>query len=134
MSELSGPLNVILADDEEDIRIVGEMALATVGGFRVRTAEGGLEALELLVQERPDVLVLDVMMPVLDGPTTLSRLRESEEGEPLPVIFMTAKIQPQEIASYMQMGAAGVVTKPFDPMLLADQIRRILIDYRSTSG
>lgn len=134
MSEQGNPLKVILTDDEEDIRIVGEMALATVGGFTVRTADGGQKTLELLAQERPDVLVLDVMMPLMDGPTTLQRLRESEGVETLPVIFMTAKIQPQEIESYLQMGAAGVVTKPFDPMLLADQIRRILIDYRSSSG
>ncbi len=115
MSLIKPPPSVILTDDEQDIRTVGELALSAVGGWRVRCASGGQHALELIAAERPDLLILDVMMPVMDGPTTLRRLRESEEGDPLPVVFMTAKV-PQEagfrgLRLQMEQTGAG----PFAP-------------------
>ena len=126
MSDHDRPLRVVLADDEEDIRTVGELALAAVGGCEVRCAASGEEALALIAQQRPDVLILDVMMPVLDGPSTLRRLRESEAGQPLPVIFMTASVGRDSQLGYVELGAAGVITKPFDPMSLLEEVRALL--------
>jgi CheY-like chemotaxis protein len=80
----------------------------------------------LVSDEKPDLILLDVMMPELDGPSTLRALRDSPRGRDVPVIFMTAKAQPREVESYLALGARGVVVKPFDPMNLPDQVRAIL--------
>jgi CheY-like chemotaxis protein len=120
---------VMVVDDEPDIRAIAELSLASVGGWRVVLAGSGEEALARLDEQRPDLVLLDVMMPGADGPTVLGRLRALEQGEgrpPLPVILMTAKTQKLEIEEYLAMGARGVITKPFDPMTLPEQIRRIL--------
>lgn len=119
---------VLLVDDDADIRVVGELALADVGGWRVLLASSGREALEIAAQERPDVILLDVMMPVMDGPSVLARLRSEPATRDIPVIFVTAKAQKHEIEQYRTVGARGVITKPFDPMLLADEVRRIVHD------
>ena len=117
---------VMLVDDEVDIRTIGEMALESVGKWEVVAAGSGEEALELAARERPDVILLDVMMPRMDGPTTFARLREQADTAMTPVIFMTAKVQKQEVARYLDLGASGVIAKPFDPMTLPDEIRRTL--------
>lgn len=117
---------VMLVDDEVDIRTIGEMALESVGKWEVVAAASGEEALELAAKERPDVILLDVMMPKMDGPTTFARLREQADTANTPVIFMTAKVQKQEVARYLDLGASGVIAKPFDPMTLPDEIRRTL--------
>lgn len=117
---------VMLVDDEVDIRTIGEMALESVGQWQVVAAASGEEALELAARERPDVILLDVMMPKMDGPTTFARLREQPDTADTPVIFMTAKVQKQEVARYLDLGASGVIAKPFDPMTLPDEIRRTL--------
>ena len=84
------------------------------------------QALTLAAHERPDVILLDVMMPELDGPGTFASLREDPATATIPVIFMTAKAQPHEVASYRALGAAGVIAKPFDPMSLPGEIRSIV--------
>jgi len=120
---------VMVVDDEPDIRSIAELSLASVGGWQVILVASGDEALAWLDEQRPDLVLLDVMMPAMDGPTVLGRLRASERRDgrpPLPVIFMTAKTQKREIAEYLAMGAQGVITKPFDPMTLPEQIRGIL--------
>ena len=117
--------SVLLVDDEGDIVTVGAMALSEIGGLSVTTASSGDEALRILESTHPDVIVLDVMMPGMDGPTTLGKLRERPELANVPVIFLTAKAQPAELERYLSLGAAGVIAKPFDPMTLADQIRAI---------
>jgi CheY-like chemotaxis protein len=117
---------VLLVDDEPDIRRIGQISLEHVGQWKVVQAQSGLQALTLAADERPDVILLDVMMPELDGPGTFARLRENPATAAIPVIFMTAKAQPHEVASYRALGAAGVIAKPFDPMSLPGEIRSIV--------
>ncbi|MBK6693101.1 MAG: response regulator [Myxococcales bacterium] len=116
---------VLYAEDEPDIREVALLALVDVGGLEVVACENGLDALRKVADFAPDLILLDVMMPDMDGPTTMKHLREREETKTTPVIFMTAKVQAHEAAEYQALGAAGVIPKPFDPMTLADQIREV---------
>jgi len=122
MSEL---LQVLYVEDEPDIRGVVEFALEDEG-FELITCTSGCEALERAPNLRPGLILLDVMMPEMDGPTTLRRLRELPHLAATPVIFMTAKVQANEVAQYKAMGALGVINKPFNPMALAAEIRGIL--------
>jgi len=115
-----------LADDDPDLRTIAEVALSTVGGLVVRAVASGAEALAAAREEPPDVVLLDVMMPGLDGPSTLERLRAEPATRAIPVIFMTAKVQDHEVARYRALGAAAVIRKPFDPMTLAAQVRAIV--------
>ena len=117
---------MLMVDDEPHVRRVAELSLARVGHWSVTLAVSGTEALAVAEREQPDLILLDVMMPGMDGPTTLSALQAREAVASIPVIFMTAKVQEHEIARYLALGAAGVVFKPFDPLKLPDQIRRIL--------
>src|SRR6185437_8170151 len=97
-------------DDDPDIRQIGLLSLKSVGKWLVVQAASGAEGVELAARERPDVILLDVMMPGMDGPTTLGRLREREDTADIPVIFMTAKVQKHELERYESMGAAGVIS------------------------
>ena len=117
---------VMIVDDDEDIRIVCELAVRRLGGWEVVMAASGDEALALARRERPDVILLDVMMPGIDGPTTLGMLRRQPETEAIPVIFLTAKVQQQEVDRYLALGATGVIGKPFHALELTDEIRRIV--------
>lgn len=119
------PKKILLAEDEPDIRAVAELALESVGGFAVRLCEDGQAALDALPAFAPDLVILDVMMPGMDGPTTLAELRKLPQGKEVPVIFMTAKVQQAEIENYKRLGAIGVIAKPFDPMTLADTVRQL---------
>jgi len=116
---------ILMVDDEPDIRRVGQMSLELVGQFQVLLAASGEEGVELATREHPDVILLDVMMPRLDGPATLDRLLAQAETRAIPVIFMTAKVQKHEVERYLARGARGVIFKPFDPMTLPQEIRRI---------
>lgn len=116
--------DVLVVDDEHDIRTVARMALSTIAGWNAVLAESGTVALERVREQRFDVVLLDVMMPGMDGIETLSRLRKLDAK--VPVIMVTAKAQRHEIESYFEAGAAGVITKPFDPMTLADRIRDLV--------
>ena len=107
-----------MVEDDPDIQIVARLSLEAVGGFTVEVCSGGIEALEKVDAFAPDLMLLDVMMPDMDGPTVLQHLRARESTKELPIIFMTAKAQAHEIESYKKMGAVAVVSKPFDPMLL----------------
>jgi two-component system OmpR family response regulator len=113
---------VLYVDDEPDIRQIVQMALGLLHNVTTHTADSGERALELARELGPDLLLLDVMMPGLDGPGTLSRLRDDPRLKSIPVIFMTAKAMPQEVARFRAMGAAGVIAKPFDPMQLGKQV------------
>ncbi|MGH8858473.1 MAG: response regulator [Polaromonas sp.] len=120
------PLSRILyVEDEPDIRVVAQMALEAVGGFTVIACAGGREALGAAPDARVDLLLLDVMMPGMDGPSTLQALRELPATANTPVIFMTAKVQATEVAAYKALGALDVIPNPFDPMELSAQIQRI---------
>jgi CheY-like chemotaxis protein len=117
---------ILLVDDEADIRLVAEISLSNLGGWQVIQAASGPEAVALAAREKPDLVLLDVMMPGMDGPATLEKLREAEDGRATPVIFMTAKVQKAEIDRLLGLGVRGLIPKPFDPMTLPDEIRRIL--------
>lgn len=120
------PLQRILyVEDEKDIQAVAKVALEMVGKFTLKTCSSGQEALDCAVEFAPDLILLDVMMPGMDGPTTMSRLREIPELAGTPVIFMTAKVLPHEVEKYLGMGARGVIAKPFDPMKLAGEVKTI---------
>ena len=116
---------IMYVDDEPDIRAIVEMALQAVGGFTVTLCQDGREALEKAPRARPDLVLLDVMMPGMDGPQTLEALRRVPGLAGVPVVFVTAKVQPAEIARFRELGAADVIAKPFDPMALSDQVRAI---------
>lgn len=124
---------VLLVDDEPDIRKIGQVSLKSVGRWETITAASGAEAIELASQHQPDVILLDMMMPQMDGLATLARLREQPALRETPVIFMTAKVQPSEVTRYLAAGAAGVIQKPFDPMRLPDEVRGIVAAARSGS-
>ncbi len=116
---------ILYVEDEPDIQAVARLALEHVGGYTVEVCSSGKEALEKLPQFKPDLILLDVMMPGMDGPTTLQALRKLPEGAAIPVVFMTAKVQPQEVEQYKQLGAVDVIPKPFDPMALPERLRGI---------
>ena len=116
---------VLVVDDDDGIRDVVDIALNLVGGFDVTCASSGEEALSLLDDHSFDVVVLDVMMPGLDGPSTLRRMRSTFNGTDVPVVFLTAKAQPHERRELESLGVNGVIVKPFDPMTLADDLRRL---------
>lgn len=119
-------LNKILyVEDDPDIRAIAELALQDVGGFNAALCSSGQQALEVAPEFEPDLILLDVMMPEMDGPETMRRLRALDATRATPVIFMTARIQSTEIQEYLALGAIGVIPKPFDPMTLADDIHRI---------
>lgn len=119
-------MRVLIIDDEEDIRDIAKMSLSILGGLDVIDAENGQVGFELAKKEKPDVILLDMNMPVLDGPLTLQALRESSETKDIPVIFLTAKAMTSELEKLKRMGAQGVLTKPFDPTTLASQVQAIL--------
>lgn len=116
---------IMLVEDEEDIRAVAKLALEAIGGFTLKTCASGAHALEALETFRPQLILLDVMMPQMDGPSTLRSIREKPDFATIPAIFMTAKVQPEEIQAYLSEGAVDVIPKPFDPMSLSEQIRDI---------
>jgi CheY-like chemotaxis protein len=117
---------ILMVDDDAAIRQVTEISLSNVGKWQVVIADSGQSALEVAAREKPDVILLDVMMPGMNGPTTFKLLQEQCARPNPPVIFMTAKVLRHEVDSYRQLGAAGVITKPFDPMTLPWQIKEIL--------
>lgn len=116
---------ILYAEDEDDIRVIAQIALEDIGGFTVHYCPDGNVALETAKHITPDLLLLDVMMPEMDGPTTLTHLRKIKDYSAIPAIFMTAKIQANEIADYKALGAIDVIAKPFDPMTLADSIKKV---------
>ncbi|MBR7801282.1 response regulator [Undibacterium fentianense] len=125
---MSGKLlsKILYVEDDLDIQAVAQIALEVVGGFTLKTCSSGAEAIAAIEQGFvPDLLLLDVMMPNMDGPTTLSELRKLPTTSATPVIFMTAKVQSSEQDYYFTLGAIGVIAKPFDPMTLATQARTL---------
>jgi CheY-like chemotaxis protein len=114
--------SILYVDDEPHIREIVEMALSLSGDLSVRTCDSGGRALALMREQRPDLVLLDVMMPDTDGPATLARMRSEAALASIPVVFMTAKAMPHEVSGFLQIGAIGVIAKPFDPMRLADQV------------
>ena len=116
---------ILYVEDEPDIQAVAKLALEMVGGYQVMICSGGQEALDKVAAYAPDLILLDVMMPGMDGPTTLQNLRANPATATIPVIFLTAKVQPSEVMQYQALGALNVIAKPFDPMMLATHVRQI---------
>ena len=126
---------ILYAEDEPDIRAVATMALEILGGYEVMICNNGQEALRRVGGFQPNLILLDVMMPGLDGPATLQQLRANPFTAKIPVIFLTAKVQPSEVKQYQAMGALDVITKPFDPMMLSIQVQRLWADsFRKPAG
>ena len=120
------PLNKILyVEDEPDIQTVACMALETIGGFTILACSSGHEAIEAAPAFVPDLILLDVMMPGMDGPATMEALRNLPVTASVDMVFMTAKVQSNEVERYRELGAVDVIAKPFDPMTLAAQIQAI---------
>ena len=122
MTELK---RILYVEDEADIREVTKLALETIGGLTLEICESGQMAIDKAQDFNPDLVLLDVMMPGMDGPTTMAQLKKMPELAAVPMVFMTAKVQPQEIENFKSLGAIDVISKPFDPMTLADQIRNL---------
>lgn len=118
---------VLMVDDDPNIRFITEMSLQGLTSWQVLLAGSGDEALELISNNCPDLALLDVMMPGMDGPTLFRKIKAQCGADKMPlIIFMTAKVQTQEVETYKNLGAIGVITKPFDPMKLPQQIQEIL--------
>ena len=118
--------HILLVDDESDIREVASISLETVAGWQVSSASSGSEGIVKALDARPDAILLDVMMPEMDGPTTLGRLRGDPATRGIPVILLTAKVQAADRAQFDELGVAGVLSKPFDPMTLSHQVADVL--------
>jgi two-component system OmpR family response regulator len=119
-------MRILHVDDEADIREVVELSLGLDPAFSVRSCASGADAIAEAAKWCPDMILCDVMMPGMDGPATLARLRESPQTVNTPVVFMTARVQAHEIEHFKSLGAVGVIAKPFDPMTLAESVRNHL--------
>ena len=121
------PRRVLVVDDEEAIREIAALSMQAVGGHHVSTASSGSEAVRLALTAPPDVILLDVMMPEVDGPTTVLHLQRDERTRGIDVILLTAKVHARDTARLGQIaGVSGIIAKPFDPMTLPQQVAQIL--------
>lgn len=117
---------ILIVDDEDDIREVAQVSLELVGHFDVLTAACGRDGVERARSDQPDAILLDVMMPDMDGPSTLAKLRADPATRDIPVLFLTAKTQSAERSRLAELGVAGILTKPFDPLKLAGELAAAL--------
>lgn len=117
---------VLVVDDDDSIREIAQLALELVGGWQVVTANGGMACLEMAAQHLPDAVLLDVMMPDMDGLTTFRRLQADEALQHIPVILVTAKVQVGSRQMWDGLPISGVIAKPFDPMTLAAEVSDLL--------
>ena len=116
---------ILLVEDDPDIQTVTSLALGSFGGFEVRICGSAQEAVTSAAEFLPDLILLDVMMPGMDGLQALTALRETPATARVPVVFLTARVQPHEIERYRELGSLAVIPKPFEPTALADTIRAI---------
>lgn len=123
-------IRILHIDDEPDIREVVEMSLELNSAFTVKSCASGTDGLRVAADWMPDLILCDVMMPVMDGPATLAGLRQRPETANIPVVFMTARAQARELEQFKSLGASGVIAKPFDPFTLALSVR----DYLYSAG
>ena len=117
---------VLVIDDEDDIREVAQLALEAVAGWEVFSASSGAEGLRIAAERMPDAILLDVMMPEMDGPSTFRALQAQPATAAIPVILLTAKVQASDRTRFQDLGVRGVLTKPFDPMELAREVEEVL--------
>ena len=116
---------LLYVDDDPDIQTIASLALVDIGGLELLMCSSGAEALARYAAFAPQLILLDVMMPGLDGPATLVELRRLPDWAATPVVFVTAKVRTQERQRYLDLGAAEVIPKPFDPMTLAEQLHAV---------
>lgn len=116
---------ILYAEDEIDVQTVVELTIQSMSDYEIKVCDNGKRLLECVNEYNPDLILLDVMMPEMDGPTTFKHLQSTEATKNIPVIFMTAKAQVHEVETFKEIGALGVITKPFDPMSLCDEIKEI---------
>lgn len=122
---MAPPLKKILyVEDELDIQVIARISLEDLGGFEVKFCNNGFEAIKEAEAFKPDLILLDVMMPDLDGPETLKALRKFPGIKNVPAIFLTARVQNKELEEYKKLGIINIISKPFDPMTLPDTIRQ----------
>lgn len=119
----TGLRRILCIDDDEDILILAQMSLESVGGFDVKICTNAIDAIDIAQEFLPDYILIDYMMPNMDGPAALEAFRSIPALENTPVAFMTARAAPEEVESYLAIGANAVIAKPFDPMNLAEQVR-----------
>jgi DNA-binding response OmpR family regulator len=117
---------VLIIDDEEDVREIAKMGLEMTANWTVLTASSGTEGLKIAGDKQPDLILLDLMMPILDGKQTLERLQAAEHTASIPVILMTAKTEASIEQQLVKLGIVGIITKPFRPLQLADRIIEVL--------
>ena len=117
---------VLIIDDEDDIRQVAALSLETVAGWEVVLANSGKQGIERATSEQPDAILLDVMMPEMDGPTTFLKLKSNQKTSHIPVLLLTAKVQGPDQRRFAGLGVAAILFKPFDPLTLASQISDVL--------
>lgn len=117
---------ILIIDDEDDIREVAALSLETIAGWEVLTAASGAQGLARAIEHRPDAILLDVMMPGMDGPTTFRELRKNPATTEIPVLLLTAKVQSSDQRLFADLGVDGVLFKPFDPLTLHSQIASAL--------
>jgi CheY-like chemotaxis protein len=117
---------ILIIDDESDIREVAQVSLEMMGGWQVIASESGRDGLEKAKVDRPDAILLDVMLPDMDGPTTLKNLQADPSTSHIPVVFLTAKIQTADRKRFADLGVVAVIAKPFDPINLASQVAEAL--------
>jgi CheY-like chemotaxis protein len=117
---------ILIIDDEDDIREVAALSLETVAGWDVITANSGAQGLLRAAEHQPDAILLDVMMPGMDGPTTVRELRKNPVTAKIPVLLLTAKVQSTDQRRFADLGVQAVLFKPFDPLTLSTQIATVL--------
>jgi CheY-like chemotaxis protein len=122
MAELK---KILYAEDEPDVQTVVELTVQTMSDYEIKICDNGKILLDCVRDYNPDLILLDVMMPEMDGTTTFKHLQENEDTKRYPVIFMTAKAQLHEVEQFKEMGAIGIITKPFNPITLCDEIKSI---------
>lgn len=116
---------ILYAEDEEDIQLIAKLALEDIAGFTLKICSNGKEVLDVIESFKPDLLLLDVMMPKMDGVTVIAEIRKMSTFKDIPVIVMTARTLSNEIEEYLKLGAIGIIVKPFDVMKLGDEIKKI---------
>ena len=117
---------VLIIDDEDDLREIAQDSLEMLGGYQVSTASSGSEGLAGARAQQPDAILLDMMMPDMDGSATFLKLQDDATNQGIPVILLTAKVQSSDRLRFAELGVAGVIAKPFDPISLASQVAQIL--------
>jgi CheY-like chemotaxis protein len=117
---------ILVIDDENDVREVTQLSLEILGGWTVLTARSGKEGIDTAIAEQPEAILLDVMMPEMDGPTTLQQLQANTTTRHIPVIFLTGKVQATDQRRFAELGATAFIAKPFDPITLVSQVAAAL--------